>query len=200
MSDRNTSPAGNTADDTPAHFTGEEGGEERSSPAKNLAASGVIALLGVVAMILSLQLEVPDTISTAPGVLPFLVGAGLVLMAGFLALKSIRAGALHGDRYRPDPRHWFQATENRRTLILMTLVFVYVVVIDLVWFEIDIPLGIGALPFSSFELISAIALTVILKMFWGTPLWRCSLVALLYAMALTNIFRFGFSILLPGAA
>lgn len=187
-------------DDAPAHFTGEEGGEERSSPAKNLAASCVIALFGAIVMVFSVQLEVPDALATAPGILPFLVGATLLLMALGLAVKSIHAGALRGNTYRPDPRRWFASPENGRTVLLMVVVFAYVVAVDSVWFEIDIPLGFGKLPFSSFELISTIALSVILKLFWRAALWRCGLVALLYTMALTNIFRFGFHILLPGAA
>ena len=196
MADPNTAPA----DAEPAHFAGEEGGEERSTPAKNLAASGVVALLGIVAMALSARMPVPDSVATAPGLLPFLTGASLVLMALGLAFRSIRAGALHGDRYRPDPRHWLAATENRRTLLLMAIVLVYIVAVDSMWFEVDIPLGVGALPFSSFEAVSAIALAAILKLFWGAAAWRCGLVALLYSMALANVFRFGFSILLPGQA
>jgi len=193
-------PSPPPTDDTPAKFTGEEGGEERSSPAKNLAASGVVALLGIIAMLLSLQLEVPDALATAPGLLPFLTGACLVLMAIGLALRSIRAGALRGDRYRPDPGHWFGVLENRRLLLLGAIIVVYIVTVDPVWFELDIPLGFGALPFSSFEALSAIALFVILKLFWRASALRCSLVGLIYAMAIANIFRFGFGILLPGAA
>jgi hypothetical protein len=196
MSNRNDTPV----DDAPAHFTGEEGGEERTTPAKNLAASCVIAVFGIAVMVLSVQLEVPDMLATAPGLLPFLTGGSLVLMATGLAFRSIRAGGLRGRLYRPDPRHWLAAAEIRRTIGLMSVVFVYIVAVDLVWFEVDIPLGFFALPFSSFELISAIALTIILKLFWRAALWRCGLVALLYAMALTNVFRFGFVILLPGAA
>ena len=195
MADQNNPPP----DEAPVHFAGEEGGEERSSPAKNLAASGVIALFAVVVMALSVQLEVPDALATAPGILPFLVGATLFLMAVGLAAKSIRAGALRGNSYRPDPRRWFASPENGRTVLLMVVVFAYVVAVDSMWFEIDIPLGFAALPFSSFELVSAIALTVILKLFWKAALWRCGLVALIYMMALTSIFRFGFQILLPGA-
>jgi hypothetical protein len=196
MADQNNPPA----DDEPAHFAGEEGGEERSSPAKNFAASCVIALFAVVVMALSVRLEVPDALATAPGLLPFLVGATLFLMAVGLAVKSIRSGALRGAAYRPEPGRWFADMENRRTVMLMVIVLAYIVAVDSVWFEIDIPLGFGKLPFSSFELISTIALIVILKLFWRAALWRCGLVALLYTIALTNIFRFGFHILLPGAA
>lgn len=196
MTEQNSPPA----DDEPAHFTGEEGGEERTTPAKNLAASVAIAALGTVAMVLSLQMKVPDTLSTAPGLLPFLVGASLVLMAAHLGMKAIRAGALRGNLYRPAPGHWLADVENRRALMLMAIVFVYIVVVDNVWFEFDIPLGFGALPFSSFELLSAIALAIILKLFWGAALWRCALVGLIYSMALANVFRFGFHILLPGQA
>lgn len=188
------------ADDEPAHFTGEEGGEERSSPAKNLGASIAVIAFGIAVMVLSAQLEVPDTLATAPGLLPFLVGASLVLMAAILAVRAIGRGALQGSIYRPDPGHWFAQQENRRVAMLIALVFAYIVVVDSFWFEFDIPLGFGALPFSSFELVSAIALGIILKLFWRAPLWRCGLVALIYSMALANIFRFAFNTLLPGQA
>ena len=187
-------------DDAPAHFTGEEGGEERSTPAKNLAASCVVAIFGVIAMILSAQMPNPDTWPTAPGLLPFLVGAGLLLMAIGLAMKSIRTGALRGASYRPDPGHWFADTQNRRMVLLVALVLVYILIIDAVWFEFDIPLGFAALPFSSFEMLSAIFLFVVLKLFWKGSALRCAIVAILYALILANIFRFGFGTLLPGAA
>jgi hypothetical protein len=189
-----------TDDDAPAHFTGEEGGEERTTPAKNLAAAGVVALLGIVAMILSAQMSNPDTLATAPGLLPFLVGAGLVLMALGLAVKSVRAGALRGNQYRPDPGHWFANAENRRTLLLIGIVFAYILVVDAVWFEFDIPLGFFTLPVSSFETLSTLALTIILKCFWRGSLLRCVVISALFSLALANVFRFGFVILLPGAA
>lgn len=187
-------------DDEPAKFTGEEGGEERSTPTKNLAASAVIALFGIVVMFLSTQMLVPDTLATAPGLLPFLTGASLVLMALGLATKSIRAGALRGNRDNPARENWFANFENRRTLLLMTIIFAYVVAVDSVWFEFDIPLGIFVLPYSSFEALSALALLVILKIFWKASVLRCALVAMLFSMAVANIFRFGFGILLPGSA
>ena len=193
-------PKSPLADDEPAHFAGEEGGEENATPAKNLAAASVVALLGIVAMVLSTQMLVPDTLATAPGLLPFLTGASLVLMALGLAAKAIRGGALHGGRTRPNPEHWFGVTENRRTLLIGTIVFAYIMAVDAVWFEFDIPLGIFDLPFSSFEALSTLALLVIMKIFWGASVLRCTIVALLFSMALANVFRFGFGILLPGAA
>ena len=59
---------------------------------------------------------------------------------------------------RPEVWEAILGEYRRRVVMLIALVFAYIVIVDSFWFEFDIPLGFGDLPFSSFELVSAIAL------------------------------------------
>ena len=89
MSPKNIPPAMEIPDgDHKATFVGEEG-DDRSTPDKDLAASIVIALIGLAAIIGSLQWKVPDTIVTAPVVLPFIAGLSLIGMALGLGLRAV---------------------------------------------------------------------------------------------------------------
>ena len=51
---------------------------------------------------------------------------------------------------------------------------------------------------SSYELISIITLTLVLRIFWRAALVRCLLVSAFWIIALASVFRYGFHILLPG--
>lgn len=181
-------------------FTGEEGGPA-VSPGKDLAAAAMVAVIGVAAMALSLGLDVPASLYTAPGLLPFLTGLSLLIMAAGLAAKALKRAPLREIlKAAGNPIGPFLADiEGRRTLILMGLVLAYVVLTDLISFEIRMPAGFYTFRFSSYEAISIPVITLILKIFWRAR-WLASLaVAAGMVIALAWIFRDGFEILLPGS-
>ena len=93
---------------------------------------------------------------------------------------------------------FFRDEENIRTLVLMGIVLVYVILVDIFSFDLEIPLGALTLRFSSYEFISILVLTGILRFFWraGTP--KCFAVSFSVIVALASAFRYGFEILLPG--
>ena len=182
-----------------AHFVGEEGGDERSTPAKDLVAAGAIALLAVVAMVLAVQLRSPGSLYSAPGLLPFLTGLSLMAMAAGLAAKAIRRGALADmARRRADSRPADDSGDGRRTLLLITMVVLYVLIVGQVSFDLRFPLGFATPRFSSYEAVSIPFLAIVLRVFWRAPSWKCLLIAAIVVIALASVFRYGFNILLPG--
>jgi hypothetical protein len=181
-------------------FTGEEGGTA-VSPGKDLAAAAMVALIGAAAMVLSLNLDAPASIYTAPGLLPFLTGLSLVIMAAGLAAKALKRAPFReilGAASNPIGP-FLADIEGRRTLILMGLVLTYVVLTDLINFEIRMPAGFYTFRFSSYETISITVIALILKMFWRARWLACIAVAAGMVIALAWIFRDGFEILLPGS-
>ena len=183
-------------------FVGEEDVGGRSSPGKDLAAAIAIGLFALAAMYFALTLQVPDNLLTAPGLLPFLTAVTLLAMAVGLGVKAFRAGGSFAELRGvfETARRAVGQQEPRRALVLIATVVLYVVAVDQVPFELTIPTSAFVLAFSSYELISGIVLTFLLKLFWGAAILRCLLVAFVWIVILANIFRFGFHILLPGLA
>ncbi len=184
-----------------AVFTGEENTGERSTPKKDLAAAIFLTVLSFVAMYYAWQLEVPDSILTAPGLLAFLTGLSLLMMALGLGLKALRHGAADGffDGAGRIVSGYFGDDENRRTLLLIGIIFAWVLIVGQITFDLRWPTPIHTFRFSSYEAISIPMLTLILRIFWRAPLMRCSLVSIVVIIALATVFRDGFKILLPEA-
>jgi hypothetical protein len=190
--------SGSEGEDKPV-FVGEES-DDRSSPEKDLAAATTIAVLSLLAMFLATQLRAPDSIFTAPGLLPLFTGFTLLLMAVGLGIKAMREG---GARVFQGPwkgiRNYCANEETRRVLLLIGIIIVYVILVDRVTFDLRVPTGVFDLRFSSYELLSIVVLTLILRLFWRSTLLRCFLVSGLWIIALASVFRYGFHILLPGS-
>jgi hypothetical protein len=190
------------SEDEGPSFIGEEESDERSTPTKNLGAAVVIGALGVFAMILAVRLPIPSTIYTAPGLLPFLTGLTLLAMAFSLGLMAVREGASK-NFFQSVSRAWedfFRDDENRRTLYLIGIIFIYVMLVNEIAFDAELPVMGMTIRFSSYELLSTIALTVILRIFWRAPVLKCIGVSLPVVVAIASAFRYAFHILLPGLA
>jgi len=181
-------------------FTGEEGSLV-VSPGKDLAAAVVVAAIGVVAMLLSLGLDSPDTVYTAPGLLPFITGISLVVMAVGLAAKALKrlplVEILAAARNPISP--FLADEEGRRTICLAGIIFAYVVLTDLISFQIRLPTDFYTFRFSSYEAVSIPIIAVVLKIFWRARTWSCLAVSAGIVIALAWAFRDGFEILLPGS-
>jgi len=183
-------------------FTGEEGGDERSSPPKDLLASVAVGVLGIFAMILSVQLGAPESIFTAPGILPFITGASLVVMAIGLFLKTKRRyglDAMLAGQAMQTVRNYFSDSESRRGLMLMLVIFAYVMILGQTDLDWRFKTAIYTFRFSGFELVSIPFIFFILRFFWRSTVLNCFLVATGIVVFLAVVFRDGFQILLPGA-
>lgn len=174
--------------------------DKRSSPAKDLAASAGIAAFAVFVMLLALRMPNPGTVFTAPGLLPFLTGLALLIMAAGLGFRSVRAGGVKALLQGPGKsvRVYFADIENWRTLLVIGIIVIYVILTQQIAFDLRFPTKFFVFSFSSYELISIITLTLILRIFWRKTLVRCLLVSTLWIIALASVFRYGFHILLPG--
>lgn len=198
MTERNFDPADTADDDGPARFVGEEGEDTRSTPRKDLIASLVMGTVSVIAMIVALGMPVQDTVFSAPGLLPFIVGASLLAMSIGLGVRAIRNGAIQNVEAKPA----FELSSNETIAVpfLIGVIAIYVVALDLFTFDLDLPTEFFLFRFSSYELISTITLLVLLKVFWRAALWKCLLISAVWVAFLASIFRYGFQILLPGSA
>ena len=188
-------------DEEKAVFTGEENTGEMSTPRKDLAAAIFIAGFALLAMYLAWRLPVLDSIFTAPGLLPLLTGVSLLLMALGLGLKAVRQGAAEGFLRDPGAiaRGYFGDQENRRMFMLAGIIFLWVIIVGQLSFEIRWPTAVYVFRFSSFETVSIPVLAWILRIFWRASLARCSLVSVLTIITLATIFRDVFKTLLPEA-
>ena len=181
-------------------WIGEEDDDIRTTPAKDLAAAVFIAALSLFVIIQAVRMPKPTTIYTHPGLLPFLTGFSLLLMAVGLGIRAIRMGgarnlfAIHGKIARDH----LTDIESLRTFLLIGIVIVYVILVDFIGFDLRLPVGSFVFFFSSYELISIIMLTVTLKIFWRARFWRCLLVSACWVVAIASTFRYAFQILLPG--
>jgi hypothetical protein len=83
-------------------------------------------------------------------------------------------------------------------VLLIGIIILYVIVTQQIAFDLRFPTKFFAFSFSSYELISIITLTLILRIFWRATLVRCLLVSVFWIIALASVFRYAFHILLPG--
>ncbi len=184
-----------------ARFTGEEGGSERTTPRKDLGAAVVIGAFAIAAMVLSLRLEVPTSLFTAPGLFPFLTGLSLLAMAIGLGAGAVRSGG--AEDFFPAARvavgTYLGQRENRRTLLLMTTLAAYVFLVGQINFDLRYPTSFFVFQFSSWESISIPVLAGVLWFFWRGAWWKCGLLSLCVVFSLAAIFRYAFHIPLPAA-
>lgn len=196
MLDDNNDPASGKE---PA-FQGEEDTGELVSARQNLVAALAIGAIAILAVVLALGMEnTGGDISSAAGLLPFLVGLSLFFMAAGLGAMAVRDGGA-SDFFQGfgGLRGYFDDIERRRTILLLAIIAAYVTLVDLVAFEWRIPVGGFEFRFSGYELFSIATLTLILKIFWRKPIPHCLGVSAGVVLALASIFRYGFRILLPG--
>ena len=178
-------------------------GTDRVAVSKDLGAALVIAIFAALTVAFSIRLDVPGSISTAPGLFPVIIGSTLFAMAAVLGWRAIRAGATLGA-CGGLPRRWANAVralgstgEAARTALLMALVTAYVLLVGLINFDLSLPLGFFTARISSYEVISVVMVAWILRLFWRAHPARCLIVALVTVEVLASIFRYGFGIPMP---
>ena len=184
------------------NFTGEEANSGYSSPKYDFISSAVVALVGLVAMLMATKLDYPDTILTSPGVLPFLTGGSLIIMAAALFYGALRRslgdnseiiGTADGDSNKVASR------QMRQTIILGLIVLLYVVLLDQINFTWRYHAPFYTFSLGSFELISIPLIGGILYYFWRGTILKCLTVSAFMTFFLAIVFRDGFQILLPGS-
>ncbi|MBU2959273.1 hypothetical protein KO516_00260 [Citreicella sp. C3M06] len=175
-------------------FEGEDANAGLAAPVLDLIAAGALLLTAVVVMIASLRLPVPGSALTAPGLLPFVAGASLAVMAlilGNSALQRRKDGSA-GELLLGD------VTEHVRMLALAAMVGAYILGLQFLAFQVFFSIAGAPFVLSAFEPVSFIALTGIMHVFWRGPLWAKAAIALFWTIALSVVFQKLFHIPLPG--
>ncbi len=177
------------------HFSGEDENAGFASPGQDLFAAAVLALLSLWVMIESLRLDNPGSLATAPGLLPFLTAASLCAMTANLASMAMRR---HRNRIATVP--FDEKPDHLRTVGLVCLIGAYLLCVQVISFEYAFQLGGIRLGYGAFEVLTIIALTIILSVFWRQALWACLAVSIVWVTLLAGVFRYVFTIPLPGSA
>jgi hypothetical protein len=185
--------SGEVADDE-KRVLSEDANAGLATPIMDLMAAVVIAAIAIFLAVESLRLPVPGSvIFTAPGLLPFLTAASLLVMAVLLGTSAI-------TRRRTTPRaldRFEIPADAIRSLTLGGIVVVYVLALQVVPFEVSF--NIGSLHFfiGAFEPVSIVFLTGLLRMYWRAPLWACLSVTVVWVAFLSVVFRMLFQTPLP---
>lgn len=181
-------------------FEGEEAGAGYAAPHLDLIAAGFLVCLALIVMVASFKLPVPGAILTAPGLLPFLTAASLLLMAlmlGAMAIKRrrdvIELVATPGDAILGD-KH-----EQVRTFLLIVVVGVYIAALQLLAFQHNLTIGDLHFSISAFEPVTIITLVVIIQSVWRGPIWITTLLSIIWTLVLSVVFQKAFVIPLPGS-
>ena len=179
-------------------FEGEEAGAGHAAPGLDLIAAGFLIALSILVMAASLTLPVPGALTTAPGLLPFLTAASLLVMAiilGFSALGRRRADMV-ADLV--DPVDTRSREQDRRTLLLAATVALYIAALQLLAFQAFFSIGGIPLILSAFEPVTVLVLATIIHLSWRGPLWITVVIALGWTLTLSLVFQKVFQIPLPG--
>jgi hypothetical protein len=176
-------------------FRGEDESAGAAHPLLDLAAGLFLLLLGIWFAAMSLALPVPGSVATAPGLLPFLTAASLGAMAILLGLSGFR----RLSTARPfDAGRVFSALESQRRSVLIVTIIVYIAALDSLSFETYANIAGTSVPLGSFEPITVVALTAMLRFFWTNRLTHCVLVAVFWTLSISLAFRGLFNIPMPG--
>ena len=180
-------------------FAGEEETAGQATPGKDLGSACVIGALSIAVMVMSLRLDIPGSVSTAPGLLPFVTSLTLLLMAVGLGVRAVQAGGARGfvSASRRASEAYLASEEGRRSLLLIVIIVAYILLVGIINFDLRLPTPVFVFRLSSYEVISIAVVTAIMKLFWKAPLTRCFLVSLITIEVLAAIFRYGFGIIMP---
>ena len=165
-----------------------------ATPVMDLAAAAIVAAIAIFVAVESLILPVPGgRVFTAPGLLPFLTSASLLVMAfmlGYSALQRRRAMPRALDRFEIP-------SDALRSLALGGIVALYVLAIQVVPFELSFNIGSLHFYIGAFEPVSVVFLTGLLRFYWRAPLWICLAVIVGWIAFLSIVFRMLFQTPLP---
>lgn len=186
--------ANDQAADDEKRVLSEEANAGLGTPVMDITAAAVIAAIATFIAVQSLRLPQPGgIIFTAPGLLPFLTSASLLLMAGLLGYSALQ-------RRRTTPRtldRFEIPTDALRSLTLGGIVALYVLALQFVPFQMGFHIGSLHFVIGAFEPVSVVFLTSLLRVYWRAPLWTCLSVIVVWIAFLSVVFRMLFQIPLP---
>ena len=164
-----------------------------AAPIMDLMAAGVIAVIALWMLAESLRLSVPGAITTAPGLLPFITSASLLIMAVILGANALvrrRVADAKSDRIE-------LPADFRRTLFLGAILVVYLLGLQFLPVEAAITIASVRFVIGAFEVATLVVLTAILRFYWQAALWACFAVTFGWIALLSVMFRIVFQVPLP---
>lgn len=175
--------------------------ELRRGSGRDFISALAIAAIAVLALIGAAGFDSPERWTTAPGLLPIVVGCLLLAMSLVLALSAWRGGAVRelSAWLRGLSQRGSIGIEARRTFVVALAISVYVVLVGLVNFEWRLPTPLFEFAFSSYELVSMAVVTCLFGMFWTGGWLRSVLIAVVGTEFIAWVFRHGFAIPMPAA-
>ena len=176
-------------------FDGEDASSGYATPFLDLIAAGFLTVLSIVIMVASLRLPAPGGLLTAPGLLPFLIAASLLLMAVILGLAAWRRRSAGNDDDKEIAR---DVSEDMAALLLALTIAVYIAALQFLAFQYYIVVAGFDYTFSAFEPVTIVVLTVIIQISWRGPLWITTTVSIAWTILLSVVFQKVFLIPLPG--
>lgn len=183
-------------DNPEVKFEGEDANAGFASPALDLIASAALIAIAVAIMVASWRLPMPGAIHTAPGLLPFIISATLLLMAlglGASALSRRRLGVhlpVFADR---------DAMTDLRSLFLAGAVAVYIAALQVLAFQQNYAVLGMNLKLTAFEPATIVTLCTIIHLSWRGPIWITFAVSVAWTVILSLVFQLVFRIPLPGS-
>ncbi|MCF8475833.1 MAG: tripartite tricarboxylate transporter TctB family protein [Pseudolabrys sp.] len=164
-----------------------------ATPVMDIISAGVVAVIAIWMAIESLRLPVPSGLFTAPGLLPFLTSASLLVMALVLGY-----GAIGRSRNTPRELNRFELPSDfMRSMTLGGIVVLYVLAMQFVPVRLDFNIGSLHFVIGAFETVSLVAVTGLLRIYWRAPLWACLAVTVVWIAFLSLVFRMLFQTPLP---
>jgi hypothetical protein len=186
--------ASEEAADGESRVLSEDANAGLATPVMDLAAAIVVGLIAVVIAVESLRLPVPGgVVFTAPGLLPFLTAASLLVMAVMLGYSAV-------SRRRMVPRaldRFEIPADAMRSLVLGGIVLLYVAALQFLPFETSFRVGSLHIYIGAFEPVSVVFITGLLRLYWRAPLWACLAVTVAWIAFLSLVFRMLFQTPLP---
>ncbi|MPZ55506.1 MAG: hypothetical protein GEU91_03210 [Rhizobiales bacterium] len=182
--------------DQPRTVLSEDPNAGLATPLMDLIAAGILAAVSLWLMVESLRLPMPGGIATAPGLLPFLTAASLMMMALVLGADALTRRR-KGIAGLPVPDGFDLPPDFRRSMALGVILIVYVAALEFASIEIAFELFGLRFIIGAFETVTVIVLAAILRIYWQAPLWTCAAVSFGWIAFLSIVFRLVFHQQLP---
>ena len=182
--------------DQPTTALSEDPNAGHATPFMDLIAAGVLAAIAAWFMIDSLLLPLPGGITTAPGLLPFLTAATLMIMAVMLGIDAVKRRR-NGIAGVPVPDGLELPADFRRSMALGAIFVGYVFALEYASIEVVFQAFTLRFLIGAFEVVTLIFLAAILRIYWQEALWKCVAVSFGWIAFLSIVFRLVYRVPLP---
>ncbi len=176
-------------------FEGEDAHAGYAAPFLDLIAAAVLLGIATLVIVASLMLPVPGELATAPGLLPLLTAVSLGGMAILLAISAVqrRRSGTPLMRFAPG-----EISEQMRAVPLAAAIAIYIA--GLQWLAFQMHLQVAGIHYvlSAFEPLTILALSAIMRAYWGGPLLAIVAISACWTLVLSVVFQKIFQIPLPG--